>query len=821
MNPSLLHVLPDPIDTTLQSIDGLCDWLQQARRNAPRLDMEADRLLIQLRRAHNQAEGWRDGYSHRPAIGFFGRSQAGKTLLISALAAGGKHRLETTLAGETLDFAAHINPDHQSAGPAIRFSRQPAPRDEAFPVQLQLLDEVDILKILTLAFLLDPRPGLSRPVPEDGEIADRLQVLSLHRQAEPAAAISGDGVIALWDFLSRHDRRRQQRLASRFWPAAVELCPYLAVDDRARLFSVLWDDIPELTEAYRRLAHALAPLAGAVRVLAPRSVLVDDTRLPADALLDAMAFTGLGTPEDAAIPVRPVSGSGAAKPVELSLAELSFLTAELLIPLQASPREGVFDEVDMVDFPGYGGSLDAGTARDRLLPPGTLLAPFADAIVRAKSLCLLERYADRQQNHLLLVCTAAGDRRDAKIVGRTLEYWVKQTQGENARLRGRHKPGLVWALSEFDQRVTQGQNCDEAVQRYVGNPGDSWGTVLAMDERGIKRMAAHLAAELNRDIRQERIAEGLRELQRDLRHNLLAGWYRPEGAEHPADKERVADMLLKTLQTRAGMHGELLKQLLPPRQALYRFYLQQSRQRDNVTQSTHGEINASADSAAPYSIGFEIDLFSEGPVADAGASVAGDALTGYPAAAASEEREYARGVYRYWVNHLRGLSENNRLTSLLGVDKVTLERLVEEFIIASVRLDIPGLLYARLNEADSADLPPESRADRQVTKALTVLGDFVAWLGFPQTDEALRPESRVNRGHKIFARPEKQAVSWDASRRLTKLAPTPANITAFYIYDWLVGLKEMIIQNAGFSSGDELTAEQRTQLARILDGMAG
>ncbi len=66
---------------------------------------------------------------------------------------------------------------------------------------------------------------------------------------------------------------------------------------------------------------------------------------------------------------------------------------------------------------------------DRRQPPGSgLLAPFAEAIGRAKSLYLLERYADRQQNHLLMVCTAAGERTDAKIVGRTLEYWVRQTR---------------------------------------------------------------------------------------------------------------------------------------------------------------------------------------------------------------------------------------------------------------------------------------------------------------------------------------------------------------------------------------------------------
>ncbi len=78
-------------------------------------------------------------------------------------------------------------------------------------------------------------------------------------------------------------------------------------------------------------------------------------------------------------------------------------------------------------------------------------------------------------------------------------------------------------------------------------------------------------------------------------------------------------------------------------------------------------------------------------------------------AATGYEAEYARSVYRYWINHLRGLPENEPLIALLGVDKAALELLVEEFIIASVRLDIPNLLFARLKEAETADLLPENR----------------------------------------------------------------------------------------------------------------
>ncbi|XBS71900.1 virulence factor SrfC family protein [Acerihabitans sp. KWT182] len=171
------------------------------------------------------------------------------------------------------------------------------------------------------------------------------------------------------------------------------------------------------------------------------------------------------------------------------------------------------------------------------------------------------------------------------------------------------------------------------------------------------------------------------------------------------------------------------------------------------------------------------------------------------------------------MHHLRNLPQDQGLLDLLGVEKATLTLLAEELIVASARLDIAGQLCARLQEMPAPALARESRADRQVAKALTVLGDFIAWLGFQQAGDAKRPDSRINPGHKIFARPEKQAVSWNNSRRLTKLAPTPANTAAFYIYDWLVGLREMIIQNQGFAGDGELTEEQQARLASILNGM--
>ncbi|STS10522.1 Putative bacterial virulence factor [Ewingella americana] len=144
--------------------------------------------------------------------------------------------------------------------------------------------------------------------------------------------------------------------------------------------------------------------------------------------------------------------------------------------------------------------------------------------------------------------------------------------------------------------------------------------------------------------------------------------------------------------------------------------------------------------------------------------------------------------------------------------------LVEEVITAGVRMDVAGMLSGVLEETQQSVAASESQADRQVSRVLTVMGDFVAWLGFLQIEESQRPDSRINRGHKIFAKPPK---NWSSSQRLTKLTLTPANNTAFYIYDWLVALNDVIIQNAGYSAGREIPLVQREKLGEILQQIRG
>ncbi|WP_145476199.1 putative virulence factor [Yersinia similis] len=826
--------LHDQLRQVTQGIDQAIDWVKSTRQHAVRLDREAEQLTIKLRRTRNKAHNLSETALAAMTIGFVGQSHAGKRHLISALVANEHDRLEATLGGKTLDFWQQIWPEYQATGLVTRFSYQTVghqtighesrTENEAYPVRISLLSEVDIAKIIARAFLLDcPQENPAYSLDEQ-QITEHLRQLMMHRQPIINAGLNSDDVIALWDSLAHHDTLRQKTLATHFWPTAIELAPYLSIDDRARLFSLLWGEHGPLTDAYRHFSYTLQHLIGAPQLLAPLSVLVDDTLLPAtNGVMNIATLGDLNTPADNYVQVLPLINGNTAKPVTVSQAELTLLAVELRIPLDKPAHESTFESIELLNFPDANGPLTISTLME------TATYPLASLLSQAKNAYLLERYTDQQQINLLLVCTATDQRSEVKSTGKALDYWVKQTQGVSVKVRSRRNPGLIWALTPHDQRITANlrlttttdaqphdsniKNYDEAVQRYIGNPGDSWGALLALDARGVERMVTYLSKEVLRDIKSERLTEQLHELQRELTNNLFASWYQPSATDEQQQKQRIVEILLKALQTRTGVHGELLEQLLPSRDELHRLYLQQhlylSPRLHQQEKKGVADLSTPLANTEPFSIGIDIDLFSDFPTPTE------SSLTPQ-ARPDNDEAEYAAHVQYYWINHLRRLPDNTALLELLGVTKPTIELLVAELITASIRLDITGDLLQALADNEPVVLHRVAKADRQVSRALTVLGDFIAWLGFLQINEDKRPDSRINRGYKIFAQPPRSVSTLGISRRLTQLALTPTNSTAFYIYDWLVGLGEMIIQNVGYSASNEISPAQRQQLAAIL-----
>src|SRR4051794_31425617 len=77
----------------------------------------------------------------RMCVGVFGRSQAGKSYLISALARRGTERVRAMFDQRDVDFVADINPEggQESTGLVTRFTIHPLAAPSGMPVALRLL----------------------------------------------------------------------------------------------------------------------------------------------------------------------------------------------------------------------------------------------------------------------------------------------------------------------------------------------------------------------------------------------------------------------------------------------------------------------------------------------------------------------------------------------------------------------------------------------------------------------------------------------------------------------------------------------------------
>jgi len=767
-----LGLLQDALNNSLE-------WIENSREQSPRLSLEAETLTLQLRQARVQTQALAQQVARPVTLALFGQSQAGKAWLLNEMVDDAQGQLVTRMGDKQLYWFQHINPGNLDFATATRFSHQREPLSTEWPVELTLLNDAEVIRLMLACS--------AAGTPDVAQIDSGLQRLQRHRLASPLAGLDSDALVTLWSWCRRRPHY-DARLDRHFWPQAVELAPWLSVDDRVQLFSLLWPAEPALSEMLRTLLHLRHQLRNSSRVLAPLSLLVDNALLPAGQLIVPASEQDQQQP----VEVCPLNGNRIGKAQRVPLGLLALLTLEVLVPLSSTPRTALYDDADMLDLPAPGHASDVATQEDRQRLQQQ--DPLRAQLLEQKRALLPGFYAARQAIDLLLVCTAASQRQDADRVSETLREWQRQQPAQEAA----EKPRLIWAITPFDARHQQ-INVDEAVQRQMGQPGQHWGSMLALDRAGVDRMASWLQDEMQPDARRDMLLAQLAQIQHTVVERRLLPWTEAGASpEQAARKQNIADTLLKCLQHRTGLHGELLERLQPPREALRQLWLNQA--------TLPGSKPAHQAPENQFGIGFEFDLFSDAP-ADVPAQ---------PRQSLHSSQQFPRQVLLLWLDHLRQLPENRSLLALLNVDKATMEWLVEELITAGFRTDIAQKLQQALHEPDTQSVTHESRADRQVTRAMTVLGDFVAWLGFLQRPESERPASRVNRGQVIFSRPPAPSVSFGAGQRLTRLSAAPANHTAYYIYDWLVGLNQVIVENNGYTGGGDLPLAAREALIALL-----
>lgn len=436
-----------------QGCQNALGWVDTVRTHSRRLDNEADKLNIELLRTRNHANGLTRVATTPMTVGFFGISQAGKSYLISALAAGSNGELEARYGGERVDFIKQVNPvggGKEATGLVTRFTKQATETPPGYPVPLRLFSEIDLAKILSNAWFSDFNHEQLSYQLDETRIEERLRpFLTRADQGQAHNGVSREDVVALWDYLNTSFKKSVEKLEHAYWPQVLKIAPTLSSSERADLFSLLWGELPELTETYRSLANILTRLNHAEMVFAPLDTLIDHS----SSIMNVDSLNRLGSGGDREVEIRfwkdnPQTGSAT-----LRQAELAALTAELIFPLAEVGKKSLMEEADLLDFPGYRGRLKITTLKEAGQDG---LSPVSQLLLRGKVAYLFERYTDNQEMNALVVCASAVSQSDVTDVGPVLNRWVEKTQGQNPEDRKNSKPGLFWAITMCDKRITDG-----------------------------------------------------------------------------------------------------------------------------------------------------------------------------------------------------------------------------------------------------------------------------------------------------------------------------------------------------------------------------
>lgn len=438
------------------------EWIDQVRGNAASVEAEADGLSLRLRRARNRARNLQRAAATPMVVGFFGLSQAGKSYLISALAAGSNGRLESDFGGKTLDFIQHVNPTGlgaEATGLVTRFScrAQPSP-DANYPIELKMLSEIEVAKILSNAWFEDfDQEKIDYEFTEQ-RIQSLLAEFEGKEAEQPQPGVNSDDVVDLWDYLKHNYEKSVRRLDEHYWPRALKLAPRLTPRQRARLFAPLWGEQQALTELYETLAGALQKLGFPDKVFAPLSTLVQEQNGAFVQDYNIMAvemLTRIGTRRDVQVSVLPVVAGKVQGSAGVSAAELAALTVEMTFRLINPPNAPVVQDVDLLDFPGYRSRSQMRSIDEAAGPEGPdVICPVANLLLRGKVAYLFERYSDAQEMNALVICTSTKGQSEVVSVAPVLTRWIHNTQGATPKERGNRTPGLIWAVTMMDMFIS-------------------------------------------------------------------------------------------------------------------------------------------------------------------------------------------------------------------------------------------------------------------------------------------------------------------------------------------------------------------------------
>ncbi|MCR4666326.1 MAG: putative virulence factor [Desulfovibrio sp.] len=855
------------------------EWV---RRNAELVHNEGEGLLKTLRHSRRLFSRLETASRRKMCAGVFGPSQAGKSYLISALARDSRGSLMARFGSELHDFIQEINPEggKESTGLVTRFTMTtPSVLPEGNPVQVRLLTETDIVKIIANTYFAD----CEHKVDNVSDIDATLSALE-KKKGSGGSHIDLDALEDLQEYLKRDflSKARVALLQTTYWERAFQIGPTLGLEDRIALYALIWDEVPQFTHLLGILLRALESLGHPDVAYCPISALIPRE----GSIIDVATLEGIDDEDAECLDVVTPEG----KRASLQRAVVTALTAELTIVMDQKPAD-YFETTDLLDFPGYRSRYKIDDIRKELEKPGMLKEMF----LRGKVAYLFQRYCFERELTSMLLCIGPSNQEVQDLPG-VINDWVTSTHGEKPDLRSDHPVSLFFILTKFDMEFEQKKgapsvetrwdnrlhaslldffgkqhdwpkswdlkggfrNCfllrnpnfrfdailnydadgrEESVREemkdyvvqletafmqsslvaeHFRNPREAWDAAMRLNDGGISYIREALSPLCDPELKQAQLAQSMREEQARL-HTRLKGFYHSDDREEELKRKYA---LIKLFFARLGRlekeHQRMGKLLRALTISDAEIYELHPEAFRRYLEEPEITTNTE-ETGGSLDLNLDLDSINVADWNPFAEQNTGSDKEEDPASSRDEALFFADYVMSHWTDRLHAIADDVFQQSYFMLSAQEFSAFVGELATGAKRLGVREDMLDSFRRASAyVNTQKESIVWQQSSMAAHILNSYIDWLGFdPQRKTKEERTIAVGQSQTVVFEPRE-----DVEDEL-QLGEERQTYTTVYYRDWFNALYTLLIGNASFDGEREVNVEENLKLGAILKHFSG
>ena len=477
----------------IESINKSLQWLKKYHTE------DYDQRFLQLVEERRKLQKIVEAEKDNPAIAAYGKSQVGKSYLMSNMLQREEilseerkviQPFEVEADGQLYNFIDQMNPitrDTEATGVVTRFSsfkRDPSRYSKEYPVLMKCLSVTDITLILCDGYFHDVLDAETESRHEINEYADRLYSKYKDYELRSWVPMTADDILEMKYYFEKYIKSAQEINKSNVFDKIALVIDRIPTDDYVEVFSYFWSNEPTLSQLYRRILRTLYSLQYRRDVYLKVDAVLHKG-MNENTIMSVECLNGLGSEQSeytCNVYLKLTDGSFEEKN-NMNKSELSAVCAEVVYYINPKfqkikafyetenisaeiqkylPEKGLVDlnmleNTDLLDFPG---------ARSRgQEQKNTLHKPdvFTKVLLRGKVAYLFNKYSESRAINILLYCHHA-EQNDVTSLYITLNEWVNQYIGKTPEERARtlqladNVSPLFYIATKFNMDMAEDQN---------------------------------------------------------------------------------------------------------------------------------------------------------------------------------------------------------------------------------------------------------------------------------------------------------------------------------------------------------------------------